>query len=319
MVTTTSTFILIILGNLMLISIPNNILAQLTEEELESNKTKQELDSIKKNIDLMDKQMALLDAQIEKESVKIENLAELVYILLTNVLPIVASVFIAFITAFLAWRNERKKIPTAEEEKIINEIATNWYYHSHLKVYNNIWDKIQQSDNNKIVEKVWDYLCVKEFPSEDLDDINIKGFKSDSVKKDIQEYLAKRLNIKKNHRVLKILKKKQSKRYNEILDKIHLITDASSSSYYDYVRDKLLQIAEIAVLATLGEKVYNHRDYNKVFEESLKKLKRLMIFYRLREDKEVAKILLRSAVYNNMMNDDKNQTSSIDANNDPTI
>jgi hypothetical protein len=65
--------------------------------------------------------------------------------------------------------------------------------------------------------------------------------------------------------------------------------------------------------------VYNHRDYNKVFDESLKKLKRLMIFYRLREDKEVAKILLRSAVYNNMMNDDKNQTSSIDANNDPTI
>ena len=36
MVTTNSTFILIILGNLMLISIPNNILAQLTEQEFES-------------------------------------------------------------------------------------------------------------------------------------------------------------------------------------------------------------------------------------------------------------------------------------------
>ena len=313
MVTTQSTFILIILGNLMLISIPNNILAQHTEQEL------QELESIKKEIELMDKQINLFDAQIVKESVRIDNIEEVLYIVLTNIIPVVATVFVVFLTAFFAWRAERKRIPTAEEEKIINEIATNWYYHSHLKVFNNIWNKIQQSNNNKIVDKVWDYLCVKEFPSEDLDDIKIKGFKSDSVKKEIQEYLAKRLNIKKNHRVLKILKKNQSKRYNEILEKIHIITDASSASYYDYVRDKLPKVAEIAVLATLGEKVYNHKDYNKVFEESLKKLKRLMIIYRLREDKEVAKILLRSAVYNNMMKDDKNQTSSIDANNDPTI
>ena len=92
--------------------------------------------------------------------------------------------------------------------------------------------------------------------------------------------------------------------------------NASSVSYYDTVRDILPKVAQIAVQATLGEKKYNPEDYEKVFEESLKKLKRLMIFYRLREDKEVAKIVLHSAVYTNMMNDDKNQTSSKDSNNE---
>jgi hypothetical protein len=35
-------------------------------------------------------------------------------------------------TAFFAWRRERKIPPTADQEKLLNDIATEWYSRSHL-------------------------------------------------------------------------------------------------------------------------------------------------------------------------------------------
>jgi hypothetical protein len=301
----------------------------------------------------------------------------------TQILPILGAFAIAFVPAFIAWRHERNKIPTIEQEKIIHEIATNWYFHRHLTVYNKIWNKIETSQNQeKEVDCAWKYLCVKEFPETEYN--GIEGFNAVRVKGDIGDYLAQRLNLSKKVRlsmagirmselaytrfmasymlaaeeqlpenkdeiiaytkdvlqakgiecdkrisempekqIKEILeqvrelrknkkksgnKKPEDKEVDSLRKRLDIIVDASSTTYYDQVRETLPRVAQKAVLATLGEKKYTTlgekkyttEEYKKVFEESLKKLKRMMIFYRLREDKKVAETILYAAVYDNL-------------------
>lgn len=267
--------------------ISNSVLGQTNQ----TDKTNEELEIMKAQTEIK-----LLESQIEKET-------SVSPIFFTHVLPIVGAVGIAFIPAFFAWKHERNKIPTMEQEKIINEIATKWYYHRHLYLYNAIWKKIEESeDQESEINKAWEYLCVKEFPTKNYDDI--KGFNAEQVKGDIASYLAQRLHLSKK----KLLRKKDRKDKNEedkneedsIEHRLDIITDASSVSYYDTVRKVLPEVAQKAVTATLGEKKYTKEDHEEVFEESLKKLKRMMIFYRLREDKKVAEAILHGAVYDNL-------------------
>jgi hypothetical protein len=260
--------------------IPNVVLGQTNQ----TNPTKEELEIMKAQTEIK-----LLESQIVKET-------SISPIFFTHVLPIVGAVGIAFVPAFFAWRHERNKIPTIEQEKIINEIATKWYYHRHLYVYNEIWKKIEASeDQESEINKAWEYLCVKEFPTNNYD--GMKGFNAEQVKEDIANYLAQRLNLSKKE----LLRTEDRKDRNDSLKhQLDIITDASSVSYYDRVREVLPGVAQKAVLATLGEKKYTKEEHEKVFEESLKKLKRMMIFYRLREDKKVAEAILYGAVYDNL-------------------
>jgi hypothetical protein len=182
----------------------------------------------------------------------------------------------AGLTAFLAWRHERMIPPTVEQERILNEIVTKWYSRSHLGSYDKEWEKIEKlkpEDQQRQVEEVWDKLCVKKFP-QDL-------FDSDKVEQDITDYLKNRLHIKET---------------SDLKNRIDVISDASSVEYYGIVQEHLPGIAEIAVLATIGEKDVTEQGYEKVVEESLRKLKRLMVFYCLREDKKVVETIVRSAV-----------------------
>ena len=166
-----------------------------------------------------------------------------------------------------------------------------------MYVYNEIWKKIEASeDQESEINKAWEYLCVKEFPTNDYD--GMKGFNAEQVKEDIANYLAQRLNLSKKE----LLRTEDRKDRNEdgLKQRSDIITDASSVSYYGTVREVLPEVAEKAVLATLGEKRYTKEEHEKVFEESLKKLKRMMIFYRLREDKKSCRSHSIGAVYNNL-------------------
>ena len=63
----------------------------------------------------------------------------------------------------------------------------------------------------------------------------------------------------------------------------------------------LAKVAQKAVFAfTLGEKKYTTEDHKMVFDESRRKLMRMMIFYRLREDKKVAETILYAVVNDNL-------------------
>jgi len=194
--------------------------------------------------------------------------------LLQQVIPIITIVGTAAGT-FLAWRRERKIPPTAEQDRIINDIATQWYSRRHLEAYNKIWKEIENTkaeDQEKVVEWAWNKLCVKEFPK----DI----FPEREVINDIADYLKDRLHIKKD----------------ALIKRMQPIIDASSVEYYHVVSKNLPVIADIAVLATVGDRNVLEQGYEKVVEESLRKVKRLMVFYRLREDKKVVDIVLGSAV-----------------------
>jgi hypothetical protein len=298
----------------IIVGIPTIIPSVALGQSNQTSPTKEELEIIKAQTEIK-----LLESQIEKET-------SISPIFFTHVLPIVGAAGIAFIPAFFAWRHERNKIPTVEQEKIINEIATKWYYHRHLYVYNAIWKKIELSeDQESEINKAWEYLCVKEFPTSNYD--GMEGFNAKQVKADIANYLAQRLHLskkellRKKHRKDKnedianylaerlhlsnteLLRKKDRKDKNEedgIEHRLDIITDASSVSYYDMVRKVLPEVAQKAVSATLGEEKYTKEDHEKVFEESLKKLKRMMIFYRLREDKKVAEAILYGAVYDSL-------------------
>jgi hypothetical protein len=292
-------YILSIAGNLALIFIPNTIQGQQTREDLEIMKAEKEIE--------------LLDSQVNHTKSQIVNESSLQNIFLTRMLPVLGAIAIAFIPAFFAWRHERNKIPTAEQEKIINDIATKWYYHHHLYVYDRIWKKIEalrDQDQEKEIEKAWNYLCVKEFPTEKYDD-KIKGFDADDIKGEIFDYLTLKLNLGKKDRLRKIryLKGESNLRYLEeekgLRNRINLIVNESSVSYYDRIQQVLPGVAQKAVLATLGEKDYANKNYEDVFDNSLKKLMRMMVFYRIREDKEITKTILRSAVYT-VMKDSSN-------------
>jgi hypothetical protein len=54
--------------------------------------------------------------------------------------------------------------PTADQEKILNDLLTEWYSRSHLGAYNKVWNYIMNARNVEAeVDKWWKHLCVKEF------------------------------------------------------------------------------------------------------------------------------------------------------------
>ena len=284
--------ILVILLNLV-----SSFVSSYAQDALSSNRTQQ----LELQISELKQKISGLETRIQ--GIQGSNILDYGNELLKQGIALIGIAGAAGFAAFFAWRRERMIPPTVDQEKIINEIATKWYYHRHLNVYNEIWKKIEASeDQESEINKAWEYLCVKEFPTDNYD--GIKGFNAEQVKEDIANYLAQRLHLSKKE----LLRKKDRKDKNEedrnedhsLENRLDIITDASSVSYYDRVREVLPGVARKAVLATLGEKKFTKEEHEKVFEESLKKLKRMMVFYRLREDKKVAEAILYGAVYDNM-------------------
>jgi hypothetical protein len=51
-------------------------------------------------------------------------------------------------------RRERKIPPTAEQGRVINDIASQWYSRSHLKSYNELWKEIENAKPEEQESKV---------------------------------------------------------------------------------------------------------------------------------------------------------------------
>jgi isopentenyl diphosphate isomerase/L-lactate dehydrogenase-like FMN-dependent dehydrogenase len=108
-----------------------------------------------------------------------------------------------------------------------------------------------------------------------------KLFDSEEIEKQIRDYLAHRFNLKDDI---------------QVRNRIEVIKNASSVNYYHRVREVLPEVVEMAVLAAIGADVLKREDYEKIVEESLEIVKRMMIFYRLREDQEVVKTIVQAKV-----------------------
>ena len=115
-------FFHLFLGIILIIFSSSIVFSQETREELEKIKLQREIELLDNEILNSDKEYNIYN------------------ILLIHVLPIVGALGAAFLLAYFAWWREYKKIPTAEQEKIMNEIAKTWYSRSYLKVYNKLWE-----------------------------------------------------------------------------------------------------------------------------------------------------------------------------------
>jgi len=109
------------------------------------------------------------------------------------------------------------------------------------------------------------------------------------------EYLRKKLRMRKG----------DIQRINKRINSIRNIADVE---YFSSVRLVLPTIVDTAVRSTLISKgrsiAHDFKDevYEGLFADSLNKLKILMIFYRIRENKEVCEILIRSKLNEIILN-----------------
>ena len=65
--------------------------------------------------------------------------------------------------AFFAWQRERKILPPAEQEEIIENIVKQWYSRGYLLVYDKIWKDIQQPFCEHLVDYYYEVLSRKRF------------------------------------------------------------------------------------------------------------------------------------------------------------
>jgi len=220
---------------------------------------------------------------------------------ITQTITILGGIAVAAVTTFIAWQKERRIPPTAEQERIIQEMIKEWYSNNYLNAYHEIWKQIEESNNDEtIIDKYWEKLSLKKFPLEYLPK------KSEKELNDQIDYYCKRLHV--------------SKRDSEVIkNKIESIRNMADVEYFSSVRVLLPTIVHIAVMATINSKNKSGRmdpgikNQDLSFESSFKNLKKLMIFYRIRENKEVCKVLILAKLneINLRLTPSLNQTESL--------
>ena len=216
------------------------------------------------------KEIELLKQQINEKD---ESFSSNFFI---EVLAIIGIVSGASVTGFWAWIKEKNTPPAAEQEKILNDIVRVWHSQSHIEAFDNVWNDIENNKSTKnMLDHHWNILSVKKFPI----DTYVSEKRQEEIKSSMKLYLRQRLKIKKD----------------SILDeKIKSIQNSSAINYYDHVFKNLPNLIEIAIDASLFEK---SKKPTNVEDDSFKNLKRLMIFTRTREDKEVVKILHKAILF----------------------
>jgi hypothetical protein len=94
------------------------------------------------------------------------------------------------------------------------------------------------------------------------------------------------------------LKKKLHLKIDEINHRVEAIKNNADVEYYDKVRQVLPSVIDIAVTYAIGNPAnLKQIGYEELVVKSLKMTKRLMIFYRLREDKKVVEMIVRAKSY----------------------
>jgi len=203
------------------------------------------------------------------------------YGLLQQGLALIGIVGAAGAAAFFAWQRERRIPPAAEQEEIFENLVKDWYSRSYLLIFHDIWNEIQESKNDDEAEQLvgyyWEILCHKKFSID-------KFPKSTNRLEDPlqKQYLKTRLHLR-----------------NEEIDyRIEAIKNNADVEYYDEVRVILPSVIDSAVKSVIGNSTnFDESIYEVIVKDTLKATKRLMIFYRLREDMKVVEILIRAKVY----------------------
>jgi hypothetical protein len=209
-----------------------------------------------------------------------------------QVLTIIGSVGAIAIGAVLTWQIQRRIPPTVEQEKIIHGIIKEWYSRNYLNAYHKIWRYIEATNENekeKQIDEIWEKLSAKKFPEVYLPQ------KSESDLLGRIEYFRKELHLGKREEA-------------EIRNRIEAIQNSADVEYYRRVGQILPSVVDIAVKAAmdykdkLTERHLTEKEYEALVASSLKKLKRLMIFYRIRENKEVCEILIQAKLNEKILN-----------------
>ena len=254
----------------------NIVLGQLTEQ--------QQLE-----VDKLDKEIELLDQQIKSSRSDPSNM---LYIQIVSIAGIIGATGLA---GFIAWQREKKIPPTAEQEKIIQNIIKEWYSRNYLNVYKYIWREVENSkDYEKTVEEYWKELSSKEFPEAILKKCN---FSEEQLRDQIKDYQKK---MRLGNGVIKYFRKRGNGDEESIIRRIKAIQNSADVEYYRSVRVILPILVDVAVMATIHfddksiRKCLSGKVYDSMVESSLKKLKLLMIFDRIRENEQVCEILVRA-------------------------
>jgi hypothetical protein len=227
-------------------------------------------------------QISELKSEVEELKTKVNNNGtDFLGGLFGQLLALIVAGGATAIGAVLTWQFQRRIPPTAEQERIIHDIIKQWYSRNYLYAYHNIWKKIEESNEDEdIIDQYWCKLSAKKFPEDELS-LN-KSELDDQI-----EYFRKKLHLGKREK-------------EEIQTRIKAIQNSADVEYYAKVRLILPTVVDIAVTAAIDykykptERNYADKVYESLVKSSLNKLKRLMIFYRIRENKEVCKILIQA-------------------------
>jgi len=250
---------------------PNIVFGQI--QQLEADKLKKEIE--------------LLNLQIKNASQNTSNVYNTPVFIQT--ITILGGISIAGATAFFAWQRERRIPPSMEQERIIQDTIKEWYSNNYLKAYHNIWKKIEESNNNeKLIDEIWQKLSNKKFPDEYFDERLHDLFAQ-------IEYFRNKLHLGVGE-----------KEEEQIEARINAIRNIADVEFYAAVRRVLPIIVDNAVMATINSMDKStpivSKDYESLVASSLKNLKSLMIFYRIRENKQVCEILIRAKLNEKIFN-----------------
>ena len=195
----------------------------------------------------------------------------------------------AGVGAFIAWYLQRRTPPSIEQEKIIQEIIKEWYSNNYLNAHLKIWKDIENRGNSEdIIDSYWRTLSSKKFPEKYLEES-----RRDLIEQ--IEYFSKKLHLKKRNK-------------DEIESRIKTIRNIADVEYYTGVRHVLPALVDIAAKVAMDSSVKPTRsddandNYKVMLDTSLKNLKKLMIFYRIRENSRVCEILIRANLNEKLYN-----------------
>jgi hypothetical protein len=239
------------------------------QQQLESTKLEKEITKLEKEIESLEQQIAVNEDFARK-------------ILEQGVgqgITLIGIAGGAAAAAFFAWQRERRIPPPAEQEEIIENIVKQWYSRSHLLVYDKIWNEIQQQPfSEQLVDYYYERLSRKRFDWSEFPKIKKE------VENPPKQYLIKKLHLKEGT--------------DEIDNRIESIKNIADFEYYEQVRVILPSVIDNAVASALGNSTNLEQiDYEELVKKSLKTVKRLMIFYTLREDETIVEILIRAKVH----------------------
>jgi hypothetical protein len=244
------------------------------------NKT--QLETIK-----LSKEILLLDQQIK--NARSQDIYSILYTSFPQIITILGGIGIAAATAYFTYWRDKRIPPKTEQEKILIDRIKEWYSRNHLDAYYKIWEDVENIEESRNFEKIinnyWQNLSKKKFPPEYL------PLKDENLFNEIKN-LSNRLHF--------------NYKREEIHSMVNSIKNSADVEFYSGVRIVLPTIIDMAIMATIYPDYklseIDKENYETLVKSSLNKLKIMMIFYRIRENKQICEILIRAKLNEKILN-----------------